>query len=149
MRPAPLIAQVLGGVGLATSVAGTFLPWLTSGTVDRSSYASFGVLRRLVGFHGVAAWLVRFWPALALAYAVVVVVAIAGFVRSAAALGFVLASWAAAVSSAALTSAPMAGVRVYALGPVVTATGSAMVMLAVILTLVSPAHRRIRHGKGS
>ncbi len=50
-------------VGAAIALIGTFLPWLRSGSRDRSSYTIFDLVERL-GFapSGVVAWSLRFWP---------------------------------------------------------------------------------------
>lgn len=55
-------------------LAGSFLPWLASGTADRSSYELLGVIDRL-GFSpdGVVGWAVRLWPLLPLLLVVTVV----------------------------------------------------------------------------
>jgi hypothetical protein len=49
--------------GAAITLVGTFLPWLRSGAVDRSSYEIFDLVERL-GFspNGVIAWTLRLWP---------------------------------------------------------------------------------------
>lgn len=50
------------GCGAAVALAGTFLPWLSSGSVPRSSYELFDVVERL-GFSGTGpiAWVLRLW----------------------------------------------------------------------------------------
>jgi len=50
-------------VGGAVMLLGTFLPWLRSGSRDRSSYTIFDLVERL-GFApgGVIAWSLRLWP---------------------------------------------------------------------------------------
>lgn len=50
-------------VGAAVTLLGTFLPWLRSGSVDRSSYEIFDLVERL-GFspNGLVAWTLRLWP---------------------------------------------------------------------------------------
>jgi len=135
--PGVRAALVLGAAGLLTMVVGTFLPWLRSGEVRRNSYASFGVLRRLIGFHGVPEALVRGWPLLGAACALVVVVAAAGLLRAAALLALVVAAWAAAVSGGAVGREPAANVRVERLGPIVTITGAVATAAAAIVILVS------------
>jgi len=49
--------------GAVVTVTGTFLPWLRSGTRNRSSYAIFDLVERL-GFApgGVVSWSLRLWP---------------------------------------------------------------------------------------
>src|SRR5215468_5312505 len=114
--PGVRAALVLGAAGLLTMVVGTFLPWLRSGEVQRNSYASFGVLRRLIGFHGAAEMLLRGWPLLGAVCALVVVLAVAG---------------------GALAHQPAAGVRVESLGPIVTITGTVGITAAAIVILIS------------
>lgn len=50
-------------VGAGTALVGTFLPWLRSGSRDRSSYTIFDLVERL-GFApgGIVAWSLRLWP---------------------------------------------------------------------------------------
>jgi hypothetical protein len=142
--PGVRAALVLGAAGLLTMVLGTFLPWLRSGEVRRNSYASFGLLRRLIGFHGAPETLLRAWPLLGAVCAVVVVLAAAGLLRVAALLALVVSAWAAAVSDAALARQPTAGVRVENLGPIVTITGAVLTAAAAIVILVSRAGREAR-----
>lgn len=53
----------LVGLGAATCLVGTFLPWLSSGSVARSSYELFSIVDRL-GFSpdGAVGWALRLWP---------------------------------------------------------------------------------------
>jgi hypothetical protein len=139
-----LSAQAVGAAGLAVAVIGTFLPWLRSGDVRRNSYASFGVLRRLIGFHGVADVMIRGWPLLGAVSAAVVLVAVAGLHRTAGVLALATAAWALVVSSAALAHDPAAGIRVDPLGPAVTLTGATAAAAAAILTLIT----QVRAGSG-
>ncbi len=62
-------------VGGAVAVAGSFLPWLRSGAVDRSSYEIFDLIDRL-GFSpdGAVGWAVRLWPLVPLLFVVAAVV---------------------------------------------------------------------------
>ena len=143
MSPAK-VATALGTAGLITTLVGTFLPWLQSGGVRRNSYTSFGVLRRLIGFHGAAEATIRIWPLLGVACAIVVLVALAGLWRSAAALGLLVAAWSATVAGGALARDPVGPVRVDLLGPIVTVLGSTATAAAAILTLIA----QIRPGTG-
>ncbi len=66
-RPSPLRIRVacclIGGAGIVLVVAGSFLPWVISGTVRRSSYAIVGILGRLgIGEDGPIGILVGAWP---------------------------------------------------------------------------------------
>jgi hypothetical protein len=142
--PGVRAALVLGGAGLLTMVLGTFLPWLRSGEVQRNSYASFGLLRRLIGFHGPAETLLRGWPLLGAVCALVVVLAAAGLLRVAALLALLVAAWAAAVSGGALARGPAGSVRVENLGPIVTITGAVATAAAAIVVLVLRVGRAAR-----
>lgn len=146
MRPArhsscPSLAYALGAGGLVGVVAGTFLPWLRSGQVRRNSYASFGELRRLIGFHGPAEAATHSWPLLGVCTAAVVIAALAGLARTAAVLGLLTAAWTATVSAAVLAQDNAKGVRIVMVGPAVTITGDIALILAAILTLTFRARR--------
>jgi hypothetical protein len=152
MRSAPSATLPLAGTaGLLTLVIGTFLPWLRSGGVHRNSYASFGLVRRLIGFHGLAEILVRGWPLLGAACAGVVLVAALGLHRAAAALALVVGAWSAAVGGSALARGPVGTVQVDAIGPVVTLVGAATTVAAAILTFITqrPAMGRDRRDRAS
>jgi hypothetical protein len=57
--------------GAGTALVGTFLPWLRSGSVDRSSYEMLGSVERL-GFApgGWVEWSVRLWPIVPLLFVI-------------------------------------------------------------------------------
>jgi hypothetical protein len=135
------LAYGIGASGLLAVVLGTFLPWLRSGEVQRNSYASFGTLGRLVGFHGPSEVALRVWPLLGLCCAAVVLTVVATWHRTAATLALVVAGWSAAVGCAVLIRHDDSGVSVVALGPIVTVAGDAAVVLAAILVLVSSSRR--------
>jgi len=135
-RSSSTLAYSVGAAGLVGVLLGTFLPWLRSGDVLRNSYASFGVLNRLIGFHGVSDLAVRAWPLIGLCCAGVVVAAVAASRRVATVLAVVTAGWSAPVASAVLLHHGDAGVSVVALGPAVTLIGDAAVLLAASLTLM-------------
>ncbi|HYU66325.1 MAG TPA: hypothetical protein VEK09_06195, partial [Jatrophihabitantaceae bacterium] len=129
-RSSTTLAYSVGAAGLVGVLLGTFLPWLRSGDVLRNSYASFGVLNRLIGFHGVSDLAVRVWPLIGLCCAGVVVAVVAASRRVAAVLALVTAGWSAAVASVVLLHHGDAGVSVVAVGPAVTLIGDAAVLLA-------------------
>ena len=135
-RTSTTLAYSAGAVGLVGVLLGTFLPWLRSGDVLRNSYASFGVLNRLIGFHGVSDLAVRAWPLIGLCCAGVVVAVVAASRRVATVLALVTAGWSAAVASAVLLHHGDAGVSVVAVGPAVTLIGDTAVLLAASLTLM-------------
>ena len=111
--------------GLTLVVAGTFLPWLRSGSVDRNSYESVGLLRRLDRIHGIADPLASVWPLLSLVCAAAAAAYLFGLRPAGAGLAAVAAIAAAAGAGYALSrSAPFVTVRL--LGPVVTVIGAAL-----------------------
>ena len=58
-----LIGQVMATLGGLVALVGTFLPWLRSGTRDRSSYEIFSLVDRLgISQSSVVGWGVRLWP---------------------------------------------------------------------------------------
>lgn len=135
-------------VGGSVAVVGTFLPWLRSGSVDRSSYEIFDLVDRL-GFapDGPVGWMIRLWPVVPLLFAV------AGAVQFTMSLAPVwvwtrrLAPIVAAVYAggvaAVLRVAPDAGLVRFRYGTAVTAAGAVIVLLAAAW----PDHRRRRAGR--
>ncbi|MDJ0767271.1 MAG: hypothetical protein QNJ12_00705 [Ilumatobacter sp.] len=59
----PHVAPTLVTVAGIVTIVGTFLPWVRSGSADRSSYATFDIVDRL-GFSpdGPVGWALRLWP---------------------------------------------------------------------------------------
>lgn len=120
--------------GAAVTLVGTFLPWLRSGAVDRSSYEIFDLVERL-GFspNGVVAWTLRLWPLVPL---LLVFSAIAhwlrpsgaGLRRALAALPLFSAFVVGGIASAILF-APEGGLLRIGVGPWFSACG-AVVMVA-------------------
>jgi hypothetical protein len=68
-----LIGQVMATLGGLVALVGTFLPWLRSGTRDRSSYEIFSLVDRLgIPQSSVVGWGVRLWPVVPLLLVVAV-----------------------------------------------------------------------------
>lgn len=63
MRSSQQAAPALLSAGGLAVIVGTFLPWVASGTAERSSYQVFEVVGRL-GFApgGPVGWALRLWP---------------------------------------------------------------------------------------
>lgn len=127
--------------GAVVVLIGSFLPWLASGSADRSSYDLLGIVDRL-GFSpdGVVGWAIRVWPLLPL---LLVVTVVSHHVRLDAAWVPVVRSTATALSalyagsiSLAVRLAPDVGLFSPRLGPWVTLAGA--VLLAVSAVLSAP-----------
>jgi len=124
---------LLGGTGLVLIVVGSFLPWVVSGTVRRSSYAIIGVIDRLgIAEGGVIGLLVTAWPFIGLLCMTPV---IAGCLRSWRVAGLlgVLVGLASGLLSfgIVLLAAGRAGlgVRLDPIGPAVMAAGAVLVLI--------------------
>ena len=143
-RPwAPAIAVLVGG---AAAIVGTFLPWFRSGAVDRSSYELFDVVERL-GFapDGTVGWLLRLWPLVPLLFVIGIVVQFLSDDYPGIAFVRWIVPFAASVYSGgiavALQFAPEAGLFSFRYGAVVTATGSVIVLTALLGPWLSGAFR--------
>lgn len=138
---------VLGACGLAAAIAGTFLPWLQSGEVRRNSYASAGLLQRLLGLDGALGALLTAWPFLGLFCALVAVGFLAGLRRAAAVGAVVAGGVAVAVAVIALRTSGAGQLRHVATGPIVTVMGGAAAILAATLFLLSHRSHSSRAGR--
>jgi hypothetical protein len=138
------------GCGLALVVVGSFLPWVISGTVKRSSYAIVGVVDRLgiVG-DGPLSQLLSHWPLLGSLCFVPVVAAALRWWRVAGAVAVLIGLLASALSVGILVAAiGRVGltVRLDPLGPSVMAAGGLLLVgggLCLIFGNGSPIRRRV------
>ena len=132
-----IAGAALGATGLVVLVAGTFLPWLSSGHDRRNSYQTGGALQRLLGLQGILDSAVSAWPFVGLLCAGVIAIFAAGLRRCAALLALLTALAAGAV---ALTALRVDGNRFagpVTLGPTVTLVGAIFVLAAATLVLAS------------
>ena len=131
-----LIGRVMAGAGALAMIIGTFLPWVRSGTVRRSSYEIFPLVERL-GFSpsSVVGWGLRLWPVVP--FLVTLAVTLAWFPRrwvtDAAALVAVLYVGAVA---AAVESAPSTSMVSIGFGPDVTLVGAVLLAGGALLSAV-------------
>lgn len=136
----------LVGGGAALALIGTFLPWLSSGTVRRSSYELFELVERL-GFSpdGVVGWALRLWP---LAPLLLVLAAVAQGLprpdRRVQLARLVLALLAIVYvggTAAAVKLAPEGGLLRLRFGIWVTLLGAATMIAGLSLRFLRPAKR--------
>lgn len=122
----------LAGAGLVLAIAGSFLPWVASGTVTRSIYAIAGVADRLgVAGDGVLAHLLAVLPVLAALCFAPVIAAAFRWWRTAGALatliGLAMSGLALGILALTLGKAGLT-VRLDPLGPSVMAAGGLLLV---------------------
>lgn len=122
--------------GLVAVVIGTFLPWLRSGRVDRNSYAAGDALRQLEKLPTAVGYLLDAWPFLALLCALAAAAAVLNRMPVAAVAGGVAAAVAGSVSGYVIARASGSLVRPVFSGPITTLTGSCVVLVTVLTSLV-------------
>lgn len=142
-RPRAVLAvgATAGPVGLLVVVAGTFLPWLTSGGVHRNSYAVLGIVRRLRFLDaGPAATAISLWPLLGTVAMLPVIAGILRWWRTAAIttllFGALTGLGAGAVLAVAGGHRP-AGIALSPIGPAVTVAGALVAVVGALLILVA------------
>jgi hypothetical protein len=114
---------------------------LRSGTVDRNSYDSIGLLRRLDRIHGFADALASVWPVVSLACAAAAAGVLFGLRRAGATLAVLAAAFGAAGAGYALSrSAPFVAIRL--LGPVLTIIGAGLTAAAATIQFSIIGSRR-------
>jgi hypothetical protein len=136
---------VLGVIGLVTTVVGTFLPWLRSGTVTRTSYEVLA-LRGFAGLDGVPGEVVRgAWVALTPLAVCCVVLWMAGFHRIGACLALVFGTIAGTVAALAAVQggneAALVGISLT--GPVATLGGAVLGIAGAITVLTAKSRTAI------
>lgn len=131
-----LIPPALGLGGLAVELAGTFLPWVRSGSATRDSYAAGGALRRLLEPPGALDAVLRVWPVLGLVCAAAVASWLLGgrAVAATLAVGAALAGAAAATTTFVITGTSYAEPVV--VGPMMTLFGATVIALAAVWRVV-------------
>lgn len=141
-----VVGAALALAGLLVVVAGTFLPWLTSGGVQRNSYSVLGIVRRL-GFvqQGPAAVAVSLWPSVGAVAMVPVVAGILRWWRSAAIatlLFGLLTGLGAALVLAVAGGHRAAGISLSQTGPVVTVIGAGIAVVGAVLLMMAARRSR-------
>lgn len=152
IRRLHLLWCVFAGTGLVLVIAGSFLPWVVSGNIRRSSYAVLGVAGRLgLGDDGPIGMLISVWPIFGVLSMTPLIAAALRWWRVAGALGVVVAAGSALVSFGILWIAVGRfglTVRLDPLGPAVMAAGS-LLLLGGGLGLVVRDNSPVRTQNGS
>ena len=131
----------LSGAG-ATLVLGTFLPWLRSGTMTRSSYDLLGLIGRLdVAPNGAAAALIRWWPLVPLLVTGAVILAWWERCRWALAIAVLVTLYAGGVAAVLVVGAAKTGITI-GIGPWVCSVASLVFMAAAVSAPFTASMRR-------
>lgn len=132
-RAMPRLFLTAGG---ALVIVASFLPWVRSGSVERSSYRVFGLVERLgYASDGPVGLAIRWWPVLPLVVTVSVVLSWWDHRRSSAVFGLIGGSYAAAVA-AATARAPVDGFVEVLTGPTIALAGAVAMLVGAVWVLV-------------
>ncbi|EHR51035.1 hypothetical protein SacmaDRAFT_2795 [Saccharomonospora marina XMU15] len=135
--------------GLAVASVGTFLPWFSSGGIERDSYQAAALADSLALVNNpLVGLLLRGWVGVPLLSAVCVGLFALGFLRVAALTTLPLAALVGTVSVLTIVQAADAAgqVSVTTTGPATTTTGMTTATLGALGVLVSYWGRRDRRG---
>jgi hypothetical protein len=145
-----LASCLIGGTGLALVIAGSFLPWIISGSVRRSSYAILGVVDRLgIAGDGFLGTVVARWPLIGALCVLPLVTAALRWWRVTGILSVIIGLSAAVLSLGILTVGTGVGglgVRLDPIGPAVMAAGAILLFsggLALALGAGSPVRSKV------
>jgi len=139
---------LLGGAGLLLVVLGSFLPWVISGNVRRSSYQITGVVGRLgIGDGGALALLIDAWPFVGVLCVVPLLAAAVRYWRTAGVLVILIGLLSGVLSFGLLFLVAGRGgaiLRMDPIGPSVMAAGAVLLVCAaaaLFLWTDSPVRR--------
>ncbi len=133
------MGAVIAAVGLITSIAGTFLPWLKSGMTTRDSYEVLS-LRDLAGLDGVAGSVVTsVWVGLTPLAMIAAVLYVVRFPRIAACGGLLFGTISGTVALLAAVQGDSKGalVGISIAGPAATLAGAVLTIVGAITVLTS------------
>ena len=131
-----LIGQVMATLGGFVALVGTFLPWLRSGTRDRSSYEIFSLVDRLgISQSSVVGWGLRLWPVVP--FLLVLAVTLEWFPRKwVTGAAVAVATVYAGLVAVAVTTASSNSLITIEGGPVVTLVGVVILAAATLVALM-------------
>jgi hypothetical protein len=143
-------APGLTAVGLVVLLAGTFLPWLHSGTVSRDSYQSASVLRGLPSsLNGAENALLYGWLAVIPLCAVSIALYALNLRRPSGAIACLVSVLVVVTSVVAITlPGTTASVGFSSVGPTVTLVGAAFALIGGIIVIRGPRAREIATSGG-
>jgi hypothetical protein len=143
-----VVCLLIGGAGIVLVVVGSFLPWVISGTVRRSSYAIVGILGRLgIGEDGPLGILISAWPLIGVLCMAPIVAACLRWWRASGVLAALLAIPAGLLSfGVILATSGLAGggIGVDPIGPAIMGAGAVLLFcggLSLALGAGSPVRR--------
>ncbi|MCP2248528.1 hypothetical protein LX86_007306 [Lentzea aerocolonigenes] len=140
------MGAAIAAVGLITSITGTFLPWLKSGSTTRDSYEVLS-LRSLAGLDGVAGSVVTgVWVSLTPLAMIAVALYVVRFRRFAACVGLLFGTISGTVALLATVQGDSKGalVGISIAGPVVTLAGAVLTIVGAITVLTSTRRSAVR-----
>lgn len=139
---------LIAGAGLVLIIAGSFLPWVVSGSVRRSSYAVVGIIDHLgVMEDGAIGVLVRAWPLIGVLCMAPVLAGCLRWWRTAGVLAVLIGFASGVLAFGVLLIAAGRGglgIRLDPIGPAVMASGAVLLLLgggALASKLNSPVRR--------
>ena len=143
-----VVCVLIGCAGIVLVVVGSFLPWVISGSVRRSSYAIVGILGRLgIGDNGPLGILVAAWPLIGVLCMAPIVAAalrwwrVAGILAVLLAIPAVLLSFGVILATGGLAAG---GIGVDPIGPAIMGAGAVLLFcggLSLAIGAGSPKRR--------
>jgi hypothetical protein len=131
-----LALPMTAALGLTLLVAGTFLPWLHSGSTTRNSYRAGATARRVIVVPDWLSGALVVWPFVGLLCASVITLYALQLSRSAAVLGLIVGAGATAVSIGALAVRGSGTVAPAGTGPAVTIFGACVLVTTSTVLLL-------------
>ncbi|WP_143091490.1 hypothetical protein [Lentzea albida] len=145
------VGAAIAAVGLVTTIAGTFLPWLKSGSTTRDSYEVLS-LRGFAGLDGVAGTLVTsVWVGLTPLAMVAIALYVVRFPRFASCIGLLFGTISGTVALLATVQGDSKGslVGISTAGPATTLAGAVLTIVGAITVLTSTRRSAVRTSGGN
>ncbi|WP_143022700.1 hypothetical protein [Lentzea jiangxiensis] len=146
-----VVGAAVAAVGLVTSIAGTFLPWLKSGSTTRDSYQVLS-LRDLAGLDGVAGGVVTsIWVGLTPLAMIAAALYVVRFPRIAACVALLFGTISGTVALVATVQGDSKGalVGISISGPITTLAGAVLTIVGAITVLTSTRRSAVRTPGGN